>query len=932
MAKRLKKTTSPRPKQREGVPRSISLQGRETEIALIDQLLSRIDLGGSTLVISGAPGIGKSALLEEAKSRARERGITVLGVTGVLAEVHIAFAGLEQALRPLMKQVKSLVPRQRSALLGAFGMSDDAAASQDVWLVALATLSLLTERAGHKPILLIADDAQWLDEASRNVLSFVSRRLSSDPIVLLLAVREGFDAPFGDADTLRHVIPPLGDTDAACLLDTQGPGLSGVLRARLLREAAGNPLALVELPRAIQAADDHETRWLPLTERLERAFSSRLSELPNSTRTLLSVAAANDGTSVHEIMRAGEALLDGGIDVEAFGPAVSARLIEIDATEVRFRHPLVRSAIHQTVDVATRHRIHAALATIIEDQNRRLWHRAAATIGPDDELAAEHDLMAIRARRRGSVAMAVEILQIAAKLSSTMKARRERLLRAAGLAIDLGRPAVLEHLLLAAEVEESDQVSNAWVAWCREMTQPPTVNDPRQIHALIAFADQARAAGANALAGNLLWRAAQRCWWSNAGSGLCARVLSAVNQLGFPELDPRAIGITAYAEPLRQGGDAYRKLKALSEIRSHNPNVGRVLGSAANVIGAFDLGASFLAETCDALRKRGLVSHLPRFLFGQAWAEMEVGDWVGAMRDAEEAIRLAEEIGSTLWMAAATIVKAKMVGMQGDLEQSEGLAAQAERMVLSIGANFLLAMLQLARGIATIGAGRHGEAFEHLRRLFALADPACNSGVQFFALADFVEAAVYSDHLLAARNAIDEIERASAPEPVPWVQTMLSYSKALVATNDDAERFFLQGLGPAAKHWPFLRGRLLLGYGAWLRRQRRPADARAPLREARGIFDALGAMPWSDRAREELRAAGETSIRRTEQAWEKLTPQELHIAQLAAQGLSNKVIGARLYLSHRTVGYHLHHVFSKTGITSRSGLGALLSTANSPAT
>ncbi|TWB93530.1 regulatory LuxR family protein [Bradyrhizobium macuxiense] len=270
--------------------------------------------------------------------------------------------------------------------------------------------------------------------------------------------------------------------------------------------------------------------------------------------------------------------------------------------------------------------------------------------------------------------------------------------------------------------------------------------------------------------------------------------------------------------------------------------------------------------------------------------------------------------------------------MQGELEQSEAHAAQAERLVLSTGASFLPALLQLARGIAAIGAGRHLEALEHLRRLFVPADPAFNFGLQFFALADFVEAAVYSNRSQAARTVIDEIERVSTPRPVPWVKTMLSYSKALVAANEDAEGFFLQGLGPAAKNWPFLRGRLLLGYGVWLRRQRRPADARAPLREARGIFDALGASPWSDRAREELRAAGETSHRRTGQIWERLTPQELHIAQLAAQGLSNKVIGARLYLSHRTVGYHLHHIFSKTGITSRSGLGTILSTANGPPT
>jgi DNA-binding CsgD family transcriptional regulator len=780
--------------------------------------------------------------------------------------------------------------------------------------------------------LLVADDAQWLDEATRDVLSFVSRRLSSDPIVLLLAMREGFDFPFGDADTLRHVIPALDDAHAARLLDLQAPDLSTDLRSRFLREAAGNPLALVELPRAVHAADDREAPWLPLTERLERAFSSRLSELPNATRTLLSVAAASDGTSTHEIMRAGEAMLDGSIGVDALAPAVSAKLIELNATEVRFRHPLVRSAIHQAAGVVTRQRVHAALAAIIDDQDRRLWHRAAATIGPDDALAAEHDLMATRALRRGSIAMVIEILQVAAKLSSTAKARRERLLQAAEFAADLGRRELLEHLLRGADVGGSDELSAARVGWCRELSQPSMVNDPRKISALVGFADQARAAGVKDLASALLWRAAQRCWWSNASSDVRASVLDAASQLELPELDPVLIAITAYAEPLRRAGEVYSKLKALSVRRGGDPIVGRILGSTANVIGAFDLGVSYLAETSAELRKQARVGNLAHVLFAQAWAQMQIGDWVGAAREAEEAVCLAEETGSIIWAAAGMIVKAKLAGMQGDLEQSETHAAQAERLVLSVGASFLLAMLQLARGLAAIGAGRHLEAFEHLRRLFAPADPAFNSGLQVFAFADFVEAAVYSNRSQAARSVIDEIECVSAPKPVPWVETMLSYSKALVATDEDAERFFLQGLGPTAKNWPFLRGRLLLGYGLWLRRQRRPADARAPLREARDIFDALGAMPWSDRAREELRAAGEASLRRTEQIWQKLTPQELHIAQLAAQGLSNKVIGARLYLSHRTVGYHLHHIFSKIGVTSRSGLGPILSTANSPAT
>jgi DNA-binding CsgD family transcriptional regulator len=312
-------------------------------------------------------------------------------------------------------------------------------------------------------------------------------------------------------------------------------------------------------------------------------------------------------------------------------------------------------------------------------------------------------------------------------------------------------------------------------------------------------------------------------------------------------------------------------------------------------------------------------------LAAQAWAELEVGNWVGALRQAEESIRFGEETNGVLWVACATITKARLVGMQGNLEKSEAYAAQAERLLLPFGANYMRVLLQVARGVSAIGAGQHWQAYEQLRRVFSPGGPAAHSNIEFFGLADFVEAAVFSGNAEVARSVIEQVERVCAGKPVPWVETALHYGKALLAAPEDAEQIFLQGLGPTARKWPFLRGRLLLAYGGWLRRQRRPAEARAPLREGRDIFDALGATPWSDRAREELRASGETSRQRTEHVWETLTPQELHVAQLAVQGLSNKEIGARLYLSHRTVGYHLHRIFAKTGITSRSALHPVIS-------
>jgi hypothetical protein len=590
-------------------------------------------------------------------------------MTGVLAEVHLPFAALEQALRPLMKGAEGLVPRQRSALLAAFGMHDDAG-PPDIFLVALATLSLLSERATREPLLLVADDAQWLDQATFEVLAFVSRRLSSDPIVLVVAMRDDFKSSLGDASTLRLRLSGLDQADAERLLDANAPGLPAELRSRFLREASGNPLALVELPRGERAAGD--APWLPLTDRLERAFSSRLSDLPHIAQLLLFVTAENDGTSLHEILSAAEAVLGERVGIAAIAPAVAAKLIEINGTEVRFRHPLVRSAMHQAADPATRQRIHAALAAVIHDQlDRQLWHRAAATIGPDDELAGEYDLMAARALRRGAVAMAIEVLESAARLSSTAKARGDRLLRAAELAADLGQPELMERLLRQADIDETNQLALVRIAWCREISQPPAVNDPAKILALIGFAAKAHAAGAIDLAANLLWRAAQRCWWSSASDELCARVHDAAARLELPDGDPRLIAISAYVEPLRRGADLYLKLQGLAGTAHSDPTVASILGSTANVIGTFDIGVNFLAESSAVLRMQGRLSDLARVLFAQGWAEMEVGDWRGAMREAEESARLAEETGGLPWIAAATILKARLAGMQGNLEQSE---------------------------------------------------------------------------------------------------------------------------------------------------------------------------------------------------------------------------------------------------------------------
>ncbi|HEY0107807.1 MAG TPA: AAA family ATPase [Rhizomicrobium sp.] len=898
------------------------LYGREGDMALIEGLIDRVRDGGSALVISGEPGIGKSSLLEAAQDRAHARGLRVLRLCGVTSEAHLPFGALQQAIGPILGRADTLPARQRSALQAAFGLSDDAT-SPDIFLVGLATLTLLTAGAARKPILLVADDIHWLDPPSRDVLAFIARRLSSDPIVLLAATRTLSDDHHPDVP--RHRLSRLDAAAAERLLDAKTPDLPFDLRQRFLDEAAGNPLALVELPRGERRPEAADSHWLPLTDRLERAFFSRVSGLPAATRMLLLVVAENDSKSLREVLDAGEVLLGERVGLDTLAPAVSALLIEVDAGEVRFRHPLVRSAVHQAANPVMRHDAHAALARVISDQSDRpLWHRLASAIGPDEALAEELDSAAMRSQRRGALATAIAALENAARMSAAAVSKSARLLRAAAFAADLGQPETVERLLREAEPDQQQPHVRASFAWIREISQPLTVNDLARISALVGFAADARTHGDDDLALGLLWRAAQRCWWGSASDTVRAGVDAAAREMELPATDARLIAIASYIEPLNNGHAVYRQLAAHAAAGIADPVAAWILGLAANTVGAFDFGVSCLTEASTAFREQGRLGDLARVLFARSFAETETGDWMGAVRSSAEAVRFGEETGQTVWVAAATIVQARLAAMRGNFEAAEAHAGQAERLVTSPGISFWLAMLQNARGIAALGAGRQAEAYEQLQRVHTPGDPAFNTGLQFFSLADYVEAAQSCGQDAAAAAAIAEVERRSAPVAVPWVQMMLFYGKALLAAPDRAEAFYQDGLATGGQNWPFLRGRLSLAYGEWLRRQRRSIDARLPLRTARDIFDALGAVPWSERARRELRAAGEASRPRTGRVLDALTPQELQIAELAAGGLSNKEIGARLYLSHRTVGYHLYRIFPKLGITARSGLQTAL--------
>jgi len=408
------------------------LLGRVEERSLLTSLLDDVATRGQALVLSGEPGIGKSRLLSVCERMAGGRGMAVLSTTGVQSEAHLPFAGLHQLLRPVRDRASELRDVQRAALDAAFGLTDEAA--REHFRIAMAVLDLFSDVATAAPLLVVVEDAHWLDRPTSDVLAFVARRIESDPIVVLVAIREGYPSALGEVGLPEHRVVGLDDTTAAALLDGSAPGLPAAARTRVLREAAGNPLAILELPAAIGRREDEP--WpaggVPLTDRLERAFADRASDLPDATRLLLLVAALSDEDGLDEILEASSLVAGVAVDLDVCGPAVEAGVVNADLQTIRFRHPLIRSAVAQSAGLGERRRVHEALADVLHDQpRRRAWHRAALLSGEHEDIAVELEEAGAWARRRGAVPVAVTAMRRAAELGEPAS-RSRRLLAAAG--------------------------------------------------------------------------------------------------------------------------------------------------------------------------------------------------------------------------------------------------------------------------------------------------------------------------------------------------------------------------------------------------------------------------------------------------------------------------------------------------------------------
>ncbi len=428
---------------------------------------------------------------------------------------------------------------------------------------------------------------------------------------------------------------------------------------------------------------------------------------------------------------------------------------------------------------------------------------------------------------------------------------------------------------------------------------------------------------------NLLWAAAASCYWTHPDIQTREIVLSAVHRLQLPDDDPWRLVLLASAGPIEYGAAVTEELLRVRPAAAGPPGSMRQLGSAAICVGAYDIAQPFLEAACMRLRAQGRSGLLAQTLSLQAAAEGATGRLSAGTVAADEAVRLTRETFQPLYLATSLITRAHLAGLRGDEESSWADTSEAEQILLPFGVSWLLGINQLARGLTALGARRHEEAYNHIKRIFDTGDPAHHPVAMCRAIGSLTEAAVHSGHADEAREALVEVEPLAGQTPTPLFQLSLQYARALLADDQDIDIAFAHAHHVEMTNWPFERARLQLGHAERLRRSRRSTESRALLRSARDAFDALGVEPWSERARQELRASGETSRQRVPEARDELTPQEHQIAQMAAKGLTNREIGQLLYLSHRTVSSHLYRVFPKLGITSRAELRDILQPSDS---
>lgn len=893
----------------------------------LSELCDRLAAGDSAgLLLLGQPGIGKSALLLSVAAHARANGFAVLETSGVPAESAIPYAALHRLLQPVRTAVGQLPPPARAALERACAGER---AGADPGPVGRAVVELLSRAAADRPVLVIVDDLHWLDPATYDTLVFVASRAAVGPVGLVAAAREASPAPALTCELPALHLRGLGEADARELLGAQAEDLRPWEREDVLAQANGNPLALIELSLAQECGRgaQPEIGDLPrLTPQLLHAFAPHLPQLPADTRDALLIAALHCGDELPRVLAGASQLAGKPLTRDVLRPALAQGLLCVTDSRVAFPHLVTRAAVVQGQGTARRLAAHTALAHVLRDDERqRVWHLSQAVVGPDDELADQLEARHT-AEASGLPAMTViRALQRAAQLTTASGRRGRRLLLAAEHAVGMGRTDFVERLTVAAARTDLEDADRTRLQRLREVYADGVPGDAAQVLHLCRLAERSARANDTELALNLALSAALRCWRSDPGARLRARVTSALSAAAGTENDPRHIAVLAAAEPVQQARTVAAHLARPRPGQSADPDRLRLLGQAAHHIGDCVTAVDLLRSSAVLLRQQNRLGLLPRVLTMQVASAVWLGEWEHAAETARQAHLLAVRTSQQTWAVASQTMEAVLSGMRGDPEQALALADESAEAVWTAGEhrmNHRLAWIRIARGVAFSGAGRHEEAYQELRRLFDPTDPAHHLRECFGGMVFLAQAAVHTGQYEDARAVLAGLERTACLTPVPLLHHSLGYARAVLAPDDEAEAYYQRALAPDLTRWPLIRAMTHLAYGSWLRRRRRAVESRGPLRIALSTFEAMGACGRVAQTAAELRASGERAGTGARSAGGPLTPQELQIARLAAQGLTNRQIAQRLSLAPRTVGSHLYRMFPKLGITSRTQLAA----------
>jgi DNA-binding CsgD family transcriptional regulator len=909
---------------------AVVLHGRSDECAQLDGLLEDALAGRSgALILSGEAGVGKTALLGYAIASASASALRVVRVAGTESEMELAFAGLHQLCAPMLDRLERIPDPQSDALQTTFGLSADAVPDQ--FLVGLAVLNLLSEVAQERPLLCVIDDAQWLDRASAQALAFAARRLLAEPMVLLFAAREPTDPLTGLPEL---PLEGLDDGDARALLASVVPGrLDQRIVDQLIVETRGNPLALLELPWGLGAAELAGGFGLPgalsLSGRIEKSFLVRLETLPDDTRRLLLVAATEPTGDPTLLWRAAERL---AIDARAIEPAESARLIEVE-DRVRFRHPLVRSALYGAATSPERRRVHKALAEATDaqiDPDRRAWHLAAATAGPDEAVAAELERAAGRAQARGGLAAAAAFQERAVGLTSDPPLRAQRALVAAQTKYEAG---ALEDALALLDIADAGayrehqrarvDLLRARIGFAsRRGSDAPALllkaaRELERIDPKLARATYLDALSAARFAGPL------------AGGADLVKVGEAA--LAGPPLPgvplPSDLLLRGLAVQITEGyavGAPILKA-ALTAFKNHSalpPEEARWLSLAlwaAADLWDDDTWRRLTTRELERARKAGALTAIPLALSMLSYIQATSGELAAAESLLDE-IRAASEVTGTpaqpylaLWISA----------LRGREAETRDLARAAGDEAAARGEGYAAFVTEHVTAVLYNGLGRYTAALAALRR--QAVDPSYRDSSPR-PMAELVEAAVRSGERELAGLAVERLTETTSAAGTEWALGMEARSRALLADGDSADALYreaIERLGRTSIRLQLARAHLL--YGEWLRRERRRREAREQLRTAHEMFTSMGTEAFADRSERELSATGERARKRSVETRDDLTPQEARVARLARDGLSNAEIGTRIFVSQSTVAYHLRNVFSKLNVASRHQLGAVLS-------